>query len=151
MKIQLIVGLALSLVASSAAAASIMTGGSDFDATDGDTANYFHGVTGGVYVGTTSATAVGAIKREIASAVDGSQTVTIDLVRNNTSTSLSGAVWSYNNSFAYMRSFWTTGADTSTAVTKSVTFPSSELSTTSYFSGVVYLAPNTGVVGARTN
>lgn len=128
-----------------------MTGGSDFDAVDGDTANYFHGVTGAVYVGTTAATALGAIKREAASAGDGSQTVTVDLVRNSTSTSLSGVIWSYDNSFANMRAFWTTAADTGTAVTKSVTFPSSELSNTSYFTGVVYLKPNTGVVGARAN
>lgn len=151
MKIQLLAGLALSLVASSAAAASVMTAGSDFDAVDGDVAHYEHGVVGGTYSGSTWVTALGAVKRQAASAGNGSQTVTLDFVRFNTSTFINGAVWSYDQNFAYMRTFMTTGADTGTSVTKTVTFPSSELSSTSYLTAVVYLDPNTSVLGASAN
>jgi len=149
MKIQVIAGLGLILLASSAGA-SVVTPGTDFDAADGDVAHVAHTVFGTQYSGTTQATAIGGLKRQPSTAGDGSQTVTIQFGRP-VGTSISGAIWSYDLNFMFMRSFNTTAADTGSGVTKSVTFPAAELTNTSYLVGVAYLNPNVTVFGATVN
>ena len=149
MKVQLMAGLGLILLASSAGA-SVVTPGVDFQPADGDVANLSHGVFGTYYSGATNATAIGGLKRQPATAADGSQTVAIQFARP-IGTFINGAIWSYDLNFMFMRTFMTTSADTGNGVTKSVTFPAAELTNTSYLVGVVYLKPNVTVFGATVN
>ena len=149
MNVKMLVGLGFILLASSASA-SVVTPGGDFDAADGDVANVAHTVFGTNYSGTTTATVIGGLKRQPATAADGSQTVTIQFGRP-VGTRINGVIWSYDLNFMFMRGFNSTVNDTGSGVTKSVTFPASELTNVSYLVGVVYLQPNVTVFGATVN
>lgn len=151
MKTQLVLGLALTLIASSAAAA-VITPGSDFDGAEAsDVAALRHTVFGTQNGGTAQATAIGSIKRQPASSPDGSQSVTIEFARPSGTTFINGIIWSYDLNFMFTKSFMTNSGDTGSGVTKTVTFPASQLTNTSYLMGVAYMQPNVSVFGVTTN
>jgi hypothetical protein len=150
MKKHFIVGLVLTFVASSAAA-SVVTPGADFTAVDGDIAGLIKTVSGCYNQGSAQVTALGGLKRQPATSPDGSQTVTINLTRPNTTQSVNGAIWATGFDFIGMRTFSTNASDTGTLVTKTVTVPSTLLSNTSNLSAIVYMAPQVQVITMTVN
>lgn len=149
MNIKMLVGLGFVLLASSASA-SVVTPGVDFEGVDGDVAHLTRTIFGAQYTGSTWVTTAGGLKRQPATAPDGSQTVSIQFGRP-AGTSVSGAIWSFDLNFMFMRTFNTTAADTGTGVTKSVTFPAAELTNSSYLVAITYQDPNVTVFGATVN
>src|SRR5207253_2721574 len=117
MKIQMIMGLAVTLIASSAAAA-IVTPGGDFEAADGAVSSLIHTVFGVQNShATDQVTAIGGLKRHPATSADGSQSVTLQFARP-TGTLINGVVWSYDLEFMFTKSFMTNSGDTGNGVTK---------------------------------
>jgi hypothetical protein len=149
MKKQMIAGLALCLVASSAGAA-VVTPGSDFDAVDGEIAGLEKTVIGVINSGSSQVTALGGLKRQPSSAPDGSQTVTIQAWRPNTTQLVNGVVWASNSEFLNMKSFMTNASDGQN-LTKTLTFPSTMLTNTSNLIGIIYMAPSVQLLSMTTN
>ncbi len=150
MKRQLIAGLALCLVATSAGAA-VITPGNDFDAVDGEITGLTKTVIGIMNSGTSQVTALGGLKRQPASAPDGTQTVTIQFWRPNTTQFVNGVIWASSFDFLGMKTFNTTASDTGQNLTKTVTIPASQLTNTSNLIGILYMAPSVQLLSMTTN
>ena len=150
-KLRNVLSAALLVLASGGAtawAAILTTPGTDFraaDTTNPSTIGY--AFTAAVNNGTTDATLVGGIKRNPASAADGSQTVTIE-GNNPAGSTFSGVIWAANNTILASKVF---NVSASGNFSKTVTFTAAQAPSTVFFAGTMYMPPNSVLGGAYTN
>ena len=151
MKLRQITGtlaMGLILFASTADAAILTTAAHDFHAASfADQGKVGYGISGVANTGTSSLSIIGAVKRNPSSAIDGSQTVTVEGYNPSGVTS-SGVVWAFNNVVLTSKLY---SASASGAWSKTVTFTAAEAPTTVYYDVQVFLGVNAVLAGAYVN
>lgn len=152
MKIRVVAKLlfvALMSAGATANAAIVTTGAHDFHgATAADQASLTYSSYLVQNTGTETVHVVATVKRNPASAADGSQTVTIEGY-NTDGSSLNGVVYAVNNSLLTTKTFFAAaGAD---YFTKTVTFTAAQAPSTIYFDVQISLPPGSFLTGVYAN